>query len=249
MGNAVTCAGLLTIQSAELSTVIQKGGGAGPKDCNGDRCINNNVVPCVSGVTCCDGSENMCHSSDANTNEPWLRLDLGVSTTVTCIHVYNRQNCCSERLGDGGAVIYAGPDASSPTATPNYECNRYTGSTLGVPEVSKDLTNCIGRYLFLVLPGTNRVINLREVKLYGTTTAPTLAPSLRPTTSPTVSPVLPSVSPISGPSVSPTAPTFNPSIGPTKNPSWSPSTTAPSLAPTTPPSFNPSTSPTTSRPS
>ncbi|CAG0911552.1 unnamed protein product, partial [Cyprideis torosa] len=45
------------------------------------------------------------------TNNPWWRVDLGKQYDISKIHVYNRTDCCSDRLQ--GAKLYVGNTPSS----------------------------------------------------------------------------------------------------------------------------------------
>ena len=48
---------------------------------------------------CIDGNiATMCHSE--NGSGSWLQLDLGWTRSVGMVRIYNRKECCQERLGN-----------------------------------------------------------------------------------------------------------------------------------------------------
>ncbi|KAK3281358.1 hypothetical protein CYMTET_10845 [Cymbomonas tetramitiformis] len=105
----------------------------------------------------------MCHSE--RLTDVWLRIDLGYAS-VSEVHLYNRLDCCADRLGTH--EIWVGNAASGPTASGNSQC--YSG------EAASDSTTVVdtcssaveGRYVYLLLPGSSRVISIEEMQAFGT---------------------------------------------------------------------------------
>lgn len=134
---------------------------------------------------------NFCHNSGP-TYDAWLRIDMVSAQHVSSFRFQNREDCCQSRLGSyeiwvGDASAWFGATSSSDSdAVPNQRCLAATaGSSDAVIEGSCDAT---GRYFFLALRGSNRIINLAEIEIFGlpVTSAPTMAPTGAPTSAPTL---------------------------------------------------------------
>jgi len=114
------------------------------------RCIDNNF-----------DSGNFCHSNFGSNR--WLRLDLGSTKNVQRLLLNNRKDCCDDRLGT--FEIWVGNDASNPTS--NTMCTRHTASTQGIGHVTATCNSAVsGRYAFVYLPGSSRILNLQETRVY-----------------------------------------------------------------------------------
>eukprot|EP00756_Hemistasia_phaeocysticola_P053766 Hpha_TRINITY_DN29718_c0_g1::TRINITY_DN29718_c0_g1_i1::g.2520::m.2520 len=186
-------------------------------ECNATACFNGKTSGCVG--SCCGMVSDYC-SSDESGVQQWLRLDLPEAHGVGCVGVYNRFDCCEDRLGVH--QIRVGNDSSTPLANPI--CSAFNGNTSGLSYIPHMITStCEGKYVFVYLPpsgttGDPRILNLAEVEVWVDTTAPSLAPSPPPSRSPTVHPSTPGDT--SPPSVAPVTavPTVAPSIPPTTPP-------------------------------
>ncbi|KAM4601256.1 uncharacterized protein ACJ7VT_021046 isoform 2-T3 [Polymixia lowei] len=104
-----------------------------------------------------------CTATDTSTN-PWWRVDLLDTYIITSISITNRADCCPERLD--GAKIHIGNSLLY-----NGAANPLAGAISSIP-AGRSLTlrwsNGIeGRYVVVVLPGTNRLLTLCEVEVYG----------------------------------------------------------------------------------
>ncbi|XP_054478165.1 uncharacterized protein LOC129110029 [Anoplopoma fimbria] len=105
-----------------------------------------------------------CTHTDEQTN-PWWRVDLLKSYIVTSVIITNRgDDCCTERLN--GAEIYIGNSLQSEGTT-----NRMAGkiATLGSSNTfTLTFTEHVeGRYVTVLVPGSNRILTLCEVEVYG----------------------------------------------------------------------------------
>ncbi|XP_070767437.1 fucolectin-1 [Enoplosus armatus] len=104
-----------------------------------------------------------CTHTTEQTN-PWWRVDLLESYTVTSVIVTNRGDCCAEKLN--GAEIHIGNSlqdngAENPVVAviPHIPAGRSLKVTF---------TRLVeGRYVTVVLPGLKRVLMLCEVEVYG----------------------------------------------------------------------------------
>ncbi|XP_073342152.1 uncharacterized protein [Pagrus major] len=107
-----------------------------------------------------DGS---CSHTITQTN-PWWRVDLLDSYIVTSVTITNRGDCCAERIN--GAQIYIGNSLQD-----NGIINPRAGVISEIPagnSFTLTFTNRIeGRYVTVRLPGTNRILTLCEVEVYG----------------------------------------------------------------------------------
>ena len=132
-----------------------------------------------------------CHSSRTASGLPdeWLSIDMGQQQTVNHVTVHNRvKDGCDSRLGN--FEVWIGDSAGSLTTMcgtgsacndPSHPSCGGVGCNCGNFGCNADSTFCcvedtitvycqdrsLGRYVTLLLPGNNRVINLREVYLYG----------------------------------------------------------------------------------
>ncbi|XP_067301120.1 uncharacterized protein [Pseudorasbora parva] len=96
----------------------------------------------------------------AQTN-PWWKLDLLKVYTVNRVVITNRQDCCSERLN--WAEIRVGN--VSPDVFSNPICAVISNISAGA-SYSYLCDRMEGRYVFVVIPGTSKILALAEVKVY-----------------------------------------------------------------------------------
>ncbi|XP_034409591.1 fucolectin-6-like [Cyclopterus lumpus] len=104
-----------------------------------------------------------CTHTDKEKN-PWWRVDLLESYIVTSVIVINREDCCSERLN--GAEIHIGNSLDD-----NGAANPIVGT---IPETNSDRQFTLtfterveGRYVTVLLPGSDKYLTLCEVEVYG----------------------------------------------------------------------------------
>lgn len=100
----------------------------------------------------------------ATQTSPWWRLDFGRSVIVTKVIVYNRNNCCPERLANFKITV---GDSSS------VDVNAVCASNIPAPMVSPFMADvtCVtplrGQYLHISLPGTARTLHFAELQVTG----------------------------------------------------------------------------------
>lgn len=108
-------------------------------------------------------SGNFNNGSVTHTNlatNPWWRVDLGAVYNLDKINIYNRTDCCSDRLN--GALVLVGNTASN-TPADYTQVGTLNGDATGfLSEI-----NAQGRYIMVYLPGTNEILSLAEVEVYG----------------------------------------------------------------------------------
>jgi uncharacterized protein YkwD len=122
----------------------------------------------VDGITdgaFADGS--LTHTNfDANA---WWQVDLGASATVNSIVVWNRTDCCGNRLSDYWVFVSNTP--FSPTDTPTTLQNRagtWSSHQTLEPSPSATITvpQALGRYIRVQLSDSN-YLSLAEVQVFG----------------------------------------------------------------------------------
>ena len=121
------------------------------------------------GSDCVDGDlDNFCHSSTTPPDtDPSLTLDFGTAIQIAYVAVYNRRDCCQDRLADY-TVSYRvrSSDAWAVCAE----------ATAAADAIGPLLSECphLAQYVRVQLPGSGRILNLAEVEVY---TLPPPSPS------------------------------------------------------------------------
>ncbi len=107
-----------------------------------------------------DGNTNGSLTSHTENEQGWWRVDLQDEYDISTINVFNRTNCCSDRLV--GASIYVGNIGSS-------NPNDYTlvGALNGSEQINFTNLNVSGRYVLIDRNNTN-FLSLSEVQVFGT---------------------------------------------------------------------------------
>lgn len=124
----------------------------------------NDAGKAVDGNT--DGNYN--NGSVTHTNQganPWWEVDLEDVYDVTTIKLYNRTDCCKERLKNFTILISETPFGS------DYANNVGVAFARNVPYFRETRTltgNKRGRYVRVFINGNNKILSLAEVEVYGT---------------------------------------------------------------------------------
>jgi hypothetical protein len=109
-------------------------------------------------------------STAAGATDPWWRIDLGKPELVESGKIWNRDNCCPERLD--GFQIWIG-DETTYNGAGNFLCYTDTTSEHNLAPFTHSFTcNGMGRYVFVFVPGPNRYVSLNEVEIYNPGTYP-----------------------------------------------------------------------------
>ncbi|MGH9839612.1 MAG: discoidin domain-containing protein [Blastocatellia bacterium] len=109
---------------------------------------------------------------NTNSTNPWWETDLGSSKPISMIRIWNRTDCCSERLQNFYVFVSDQPIPSDLMTAKNSSIWRYFNSGVAGEKktVTVDpLTNGsprTGRYVRIWLEGTNAVLSLAEVEIY-----------------------------------------------------------------------------------
>jgi F5/8 type C domain len=109
----------------------------------------------VDGNTSGSWGDNSVTHTPTHAN-PWWKVDLGEVLPIGKVVVYNRTDCCAERL-DGFILEVLGEDG---TVTFTY--------TEGVMvESRREIeVHSFGRWVKIRLPGAGRILSLAEVEVY-----------------------------------------------------------------------------------
>jgi hypothetical protein len=113
------------------------------------------------------GAASVSHT-DAEANA-WWEVDLGASATVSSIVLWNRTDCCSDRLSDYWVFVSNTPfspgDAPAALQTrPGVWSSHQTGAPAPATSIATGGTH--GRYVRVQLSGTN-YLSISEVQVMG----------------------------------------------------------------------------------
>lgn len=119
----------------------------------------------ISGVF----SNNQCtHTNTApvNMTQPWFVLDLRSVQAIDNLRIYQRTDCCRGR--NAGYRIFVGNTRSALNwADPNnVEIRPPASDILGSYDDVPSIAGVRARYIWIMLPGTNRVLTLCEVEVW-----------------------------------------------------------------------------------
>lgn len=108
-----------------------------------------------------DGNTNGVWSNNSVTHTnseagAWWQVDLGDSHNIGDIQIYNRTDCCSDRLSDFNVLVL---DQSQNVVWSNHQ------TIYPNPSVTVNASGVSGRYIKIQLTGTNN-LSLAEVKVY-----------------------------------------------------------------------------------
>jgi uncharacterized delta-60 repeat protein len=100
-------------------------------------------------------------------SQPWWQVDLGVTRTISSIQLWNRSDCCTERLSNFYVFVSDAPFTSTDVQTTLNQpgvSGYYTAGEGGAP--STIVVNRTGRYVRVQLAGSS-YLSLAEVKVWG----------------------------------------------------------------------------------
>jgi len=126
----------------------------------------------VDGNTDGDFSHQSCTHTDDS--EPWLGVDLGATHDISSVVVYNRVDCCSDRLTPLTVVV---SDEGFSSAIDYYTLDTYSfcASMSGSASYANTLScaaGARGRYVYLYLPVSKPIaLTVCELEVFGTLAA------------------------------------------------------------------------------
>jgi len=111
----------------------------------------------VDGRTDTNWRDGSCTHTRTETN-PWWRVDLETEQEITSVKLWNRGDCCSGRLN--GAQIRVGMTDEVEDA---QTCA--TVDSVGAGSSGEFACEASGRFVFVVIPGNNKILTLCEVQV------------------------------------------------------------------------------------
>ncbi|XP_039456256.1 uncharacterized protein LOC120433656 [Oreochromis aureus] len=116
-------------------------------------------------------SNGFCSHTAEDETDPWWRVDLQRSFTITAVKVTNRGDCCAERLD--GAEIRIGNSLEN-NGNNNPRCASISHIKAGKTYTYRcDGGSMEGRFVNVFLPGQKKTLTLCEVEVYA---APAVEP-------------------------------------------------------------------------
>ena len=118
---------------------------------------------------------NFSISHTTKSNQPWWQVDLGNQAVLSHIKLWNRTDCCRERLEDFFVIVseadMAGKTLSQIQALANTQNPtvhmQYINSLNGEDMLNSSLNNVSGRFVRVQHSGNNNFLALAEVQVYG----------------------------------------------------------------------------------
>ena len=141
------------VQSATMSSTWSP-------QCVATNCVDGKRDSPVAG---CETGASLCHTA-AHTADPWLQLDLGSVKRVIAAAIYNRIGSVEHmaRLGHHQLLVSHDPSFKSGV----FLCHQGTAAASAGPFVEPCVGFAQGRYVRLLLPGTARTLNIRELEVF-----------------------------------------------------------------------------------
>ncbi|XP_066270911.1 fucolectin-4-like [Branchiostoma lanceolatum] len=115
----------------------------------------------VDGNTAGDYYENSCTHTAQWVNGPSWWVDLGQSYNIGRVVIFNRQDCCQDRINPFNIHI-----GDSNQVTSNPKCGGDHQIDLNQPSISVSCQGMTGRYVGVRLPGSSRTMTLCEVQVF-----------------------------------------------------------------------------------
>ncbi|KAI8485744.1 hypothetical protein Bbelb_365780 [Branchiostoma belcheri] len=128
------------------------------------RAVDGNTGTNFFSGTCAHTTDTA--GSLGETDPSWW-VDLGQSYMITRVVIFNRRDCCSERLNPFNIHI-----GDSDQISENPKCGGDHHIALNQPSISVSCPGMMGRYVGVRLPGHSRVLTLCEVQVYTETDSP-----------------------------------------------------------------------------
>jgi len=104
-------------------------------------------------------------SHTKNVYDPWWRLDLGATRTLSSVELLNRKDCCADRLS--GLRVYISDYSSY---VKDHPSNKQCGWTLASPNTDWNIFDCgdaiSGRYVYATLYGKRNALTICGVKVF-----------------------------------------------------------------------------------
>ncbi|HLK62608.1 MAG TPA: discoidin domain-containing protein [Bryobacteraceae bacterium] len=124
----------------------------------------------ASAAADCNTDGSFYDNSVSSTNleaSPWWQVDLGVSSSINSIVIWNRTDCCSSRLSDYWVFVSDTPFNTTDTpATLQFRPGTFSSHQTSAPNPSASISvTAQGRYVRVQLSGTD-YLSLAEVQVF-----------------------------------------------------------------------------------
>lgn len=131
-------------------------------------------------------TNSLSHTASETESQAWWQVDLGEAATISQVKLWNRTDCCGERLANFYVFVSAtdmtGRTLAQLTADSTVS-KQQVSSLNGAASLVVEMGNASGRYVRVQLAGTG-YLTLAEVQVYGTTGGGTPPPAnVNPTVS------------------------------------------------------------------
>ena len=139
--------------------------------CGAANCVDGDHV---GSQNCQEEGSSLCHTLEEES--PWLAIDLGAPRVIDTVAIFNRLNCCQERLAAfevwvGAAMDNRSLDALHERGSLGW---RRCASARAPVSARQFVVRCAAtaRVVAVLLPGADRQLNLQEVSVYGAAATP-----------------------------------------------------------------------------
>ncbi|XP_041361616.1 uncharacterized protein LOC121377618 isoform X2 [Gigantopelta aegis] len=106
-----------------------------------------------------------CSHTRGGDKRPYWQVDLLQMLIITSVKLYNRKDCCGDRLHDFRIDVYARTNNKDP-----HKCNEQKGSPMGLSRKYKCFQDLLGRIVRVTktkILGKHDVLTLCEVEVFG----------------------------------------------------------------------------------
>ena len=145
--------------------------------CGATNCVDGDHV---GSQNCQAEGSSLCHTLEEES--PWLAIDLGAPRVIDTVAIFNRLNCCQERLAAfevwvGASLENRSLEALHERGSPGW---RRCASARAPAKAHQFVVRCAAtaRVVTVLLPGAERQLNLQEVSVYGPAVSPGAAQPL-----------------------------------------------------------------------
>eukprot|EP00964_Phaeocystis_antarctica_P121321 scaffold84993_cov60-Phaeocystis_antarctica.AAC.1 len=139
--------------------------------CGATNCVDGDHV---GSQNCQEEGSSLCHTLEEES--PWLAIDLGAPRVIDTVAIFNRLNCCQERLAAFEVWVGASLDNRSLEALRGRGSLgwRRCASARAPANAHQFVVRCAAtaRVVTVLLPGAERQLNLQEVSVYGAAASP-----------------------------------------------------------------------------
>ena len=128
--------------------------------CVAANCIDGKADGAAGSAQCKAAGSTMCHTK--KTSNPWLQVDLGERYWIDSVVIFNRLNGNADKLGYHEVWV---SDDQYFSKDNSYECFMGTAANAPGPFVEPCKAGMVGRYVRLLLPGNDRMLQIMEMEV------------------------------------------------------------------------------------